>query len=807
MSTHDLTQPPTQAPTQPGVTLEPLPDDPGTTALLHAWVTHPRSRFWQMQDATAADVAQEYRDIAASAHHDAWLGRVDGRPTFLAETYDPSRSPLADVGADLREGDLGMHLLVAPPVGPPRAGLTRAVMAAVLEHCFADPRVARVVVEPDVGNDAIARLNAEAGFVEVGTVRLPDKTARLSFLERADWARGQYPAPHLRPDVLARAQRQLVAKAIAELCHERLLAPRPATPVRAGGGSGGESAPAWTLTAPDGTEYRFTARRLPLEHWDLDPASLTRTRDGVFLPLDVQELVAEHAEPLGLRGELVAVYLEELAATLAWTCWQLDRPRMGVEDLLGASHAEVEAAVTEGHPGFVANRGRIGLGLAAHEAWSPDAARPVRLHWVAARRAASGLWLGRGWSAQDLPVLGPGRERDVLHARLRRHGLDPADYLLLPVHPWQWDAKVAVTFAPDVARRDLVPLGEGLTRYQAMQSIRTFTDLDDPRRVQVKTALAIQNMGFTRGLSPAYMEATPAVSDWVASVVEADPELHGRGFQVLREVAAAGYTGDVFHRHAPGAPQRKMLAALWRESPASAARPGERVVTMAALLHRDAAGDSYAAALVRASGLEPRAWVARYLDAYLRPVAHCLLAHDLAFMPHGENLLVALVDHAPVRCVMKDLGEEVALLSPDRPLPAGAERARARVDPDERCLAVLTDVVDGFLRHLAAVLDGAGVLPVSDFWDEAAGCLERHAADHPELADAVAAVGLQRPRFPHSCLNRLQLRDARQMVDIADQASSLLYAGTLENPLHRPEGADGATTSEGGEVGRLLTRP
>ena len=31
--------------------------------------------------------------------------------------------------------------------------------------------------------------------------------------------------------------------------------------------------------------------------------------------------------------------------------------------------------------------------------------------------------------------------------------------------------------------------------------------------------------------------------------------------------------------------------------------------------------------------------------------------------------------------------------------------------------------------------------------------------------------------------------DARQMVDLADQASSLLYAGSLRNPLHRGEGA------------------
>ena len=63
----------------------------------------------------------------------------------------------------------------------------------------------------------------------------------------------------------------------------------------------------------------------------------------------------------------------------------------------------------------------------------------------------------------------------------------------------------------------------------------------------MKTALSIQNMGFMRGLSPNYMGATPAINDWVASVVEGDPTLRGCGFTVLRERAAIGYTGDAFH--------------------------------------------------------------------------------------------------------------------------------------------------------------------------------------------------------------------------------------------------------------------
>lgn len=164
------------------LTLEPL-DVESHAGLLHRWVTHPRSVYWQMLDATVADVAAEYARIAADTHHHAHLGRADGIPAFLAETYDPFHSELRDL-PELRPGDLGMHVLVAPTDSPVR-GFTTAVFRTVMEHCFADPAVERVVVEPDVRNERIARLNAAAGFVVAREVSLASKTAALSFCTRA----------------------------------------------------------------------------------------------------------------------------------------------------------------------------------------------------------------------------------------------------------------------------------------------------------------------------------------------------------------------------------------------------------------------------------------------------------------------------------------------------------------------------------------------------------------------------------------------------------------------------------------------
>jgi siderophore synthetase component len=580
---------------------------------------------------------------------------------------------------------------------------------------------------------------------------------------------------HLTPDLLERSQRHLLAKALGELAHERLVSPEPAGRGR------------WRVTSPDGgTVHEFAARRLPLDHWLVDPATVERRVKDEPAPPDVQAFVAAHAAALGIPDALLPTYLEELASTLASGMWKLRHSVASAATLAGADHQTVESGMTEGHPAFLANNGRIGLDLADYTAYAPEAGPSVRLLWLAARRSRTHLALGSGLTEESLYAgeLDAG-QRAAFDGTLRERGLDPADYLLLPVHPWQFRHHVAVTFAPDVARGDLVPLGETTDDYRPQQSIRTFANTSRPDRHYVKTALAIQNMGFVRGLSPAYMEATPAINDWVAALVERDETLRACGFSVLRERAAIGYTGDAYHALDVPSPYHKMLAALWREPPAPRVGEGERLMTMAALLHRDADGVSLVSQLVERSGLAPVAWVRAYLRAYVRPIVHCLLAHDLAFMPHGENLVLVLRDDAVSRVVMKDIGEEVCVMSAARPVPVDVERVRQEIEPDVRALALHTDVFDGVLRFLAAILDQDGLLDASTFWDEVAAVVEQHRSDHPELAEAASAYDLQRAEFRHSCLNRLQLRNTRQMVDLSDQAESLMYAGTLTNPIAR----------------------
>ncbi|MEU5367802.1 IucA/IucC family siderophore biosynthesis protein [Streptomyces sp. NPDC005951] len=579
---------------------------------------------------------------------------------------------------------------------------------------------------------------------------------------------------HLSPGRWATANRLLVRKALAEFSHERLLAPTPLGDDR------------FAVRSDDAsTEYRFTARVFALDHWQVEAETITRHRHGSELPLDAMEFFVELRHTLGISEEILPVYLEEISSTLAGTAYKLTKEPATSGQLVAAGFQAVETGMTEGHPCFVANNGRLGFGVDEYRTYAPEAASPIRLVWLAARRDRATFTAGAGL---DYDALVKDELSETTRERfagvLRGLGLDPDDYFLLPVHPWQWWNKLAVTFAGELAERHLVVLGEGEDGYLAQQSIRTFFNTDHPEKHYVKTALSVLNMGFMRGLSAAYMEATPAINDWLAGLIERDDLLRGARFSIIRERAAIGYHHRSYEAAtAKGSPYRKMLAALWRESPVPGLQPGERVATMASLLHTDHEGGSVAGVLIAESGLDPQVWLRHYLDAYLVPVLHSFYAYDLVYMPHGENVILVVEDGVVTRTIFKDIAEEIAVMDPEAVLPPQVDRIRAEVPEDMKLLSVFTDVFDCFFRFLGAGLATEGILDEDTFWRTVAACVRDYQESVPYLAEKFRQYDLFQREFALSCLNRLQLRNNQQMVDLNDPAGALQLVGRLRNPI------------------------
>ncbi|WP_416377159.1 IucA/IucC family protein [Arthrobacter sp. CDRTa11] len=600
--------------------------------------------------------------------------------------------------------------------------------------------------------------------------------------------------PHLTPERWARANRHLVRKALAEFLHERILTAQRM-------GSNGPDSPdgvaSYLVSSDDAaSQYSFKARLLALDHWSIDGESIRWTRNGSEAAPDALTFITEFRNTLGIREEMLPVYLEEISSTLASHAYKqwMGQPLAGelAAGVTGGSDPAtdfqvLERSMTEGHPCFVANNGRLGFGISDYRAFAPEAGAPVQLEWIAVHRSQAVFTSSAGldYRAHLEAELGAPLVA-AFDAKLSAQGLESAHYFLMPVHPWQWENKLTVTFAAEIARHFIVHLGIGTDSYQAQQSIRTFFSTSHPAKSYVKTAMSVLNMGFMRGLSPQYMKATPAINDWLRDLIGSDAALQRRGLEMISEIAAIGYHNSYYEAaSANGSPYRKMLSALWRESPLPLLKDGQQLATMASLLHVDSAGKPLVSALIDRSGLAPVEWLRRYFEVYLVPLVHCLYRYELAFMPHGENVILVLENGVPVRAVMKDIAEEIVVMGDRLDLPEDVARIQADIPDGEKVLAIFTDVFDCIFRFLAALLVEDGKLNQDQFWGTAAQAIRDYQAEHPELASQFARHDLFAADFELSCLNRLQLRNNQQMLDLADPSGGLQMAGRLANPLAR----------------------
>ena len=607
-------------------------------------------------------------------------------------------------------------------------------------------------------------------------------------------------AAHLTPEVWAQANRRLLRKAIAEYAHELILEPEHLHATAGGFAQ-------YQVRSDDGKVcYQFEAQQLAMRHWFIQPESIRRLVEDAEQPLDALQFIIECRQRLGIRDELLPIYLDEISSTLFGSAFK----RMKADAPSSAQLAEatdfqaIEVAMIEGHPGFVANNGRLGFTSVDYQAYAPEAGSDIRVIWLAVHKdhATPSTLSTLNYAQMLVEELGQDTVDDFTR-QVATKGVDPADYHFMPAHPWQWFNKLSIAFAGYVAQRKIICLDYSADHYIAQQSIRTFFNTSDRTKRYVKTSLSILNMGFMRGLSPYYMSGTPAINEFIKELVSKDGFLRENGFTILQEVAAIGFRNFYYEAAIPvDTPYKKQFSALWRENPLPLLKPGERLMTMAALLHVDKDGHALMPELIRRSGLPALTWVRQYLQVYLTPLLHCFYAYELTFMPHGENLILVMDSHVPVRAIMKDIAEECAILDIKARewLPERVQRLAVEVPDNFKLLGIFIDVFDGVLRHINHVLMENGCCTDDQFWGAVADCVYDYQDAHPEHAAKYAHYDMFVPEFLHSCLNRLQLGNNVQMVNLADPASSLKIAGNLVNPIAKFRRAALAVQAEATDV-------
>lgn len=547
-------------------------------------------------------------------------------------------------------------------------------------------------------------------------------------------------------DVWETVGQRLLAKMLQEFIYEELLDP--------------EADDGTYRLAFDDVEYRFAAEERLCDSLLVDAESIVRTADGdTEAATDPVQFFKDAKAAIGVgdltAGHLIREYKRTLLADAHIEARDRDR---GPTDVTEASYAQVEGEVT-GHPWITYNKGRIGWDYDDYRNYAPERQEDVRLDWLAVDREQATFAAVEGIDYESFVRAELGDQYERFHDDLRARGLDPADYYLMPVHEYQWRDSITQLYPGAIARDEIVHLGKGEDRYRPMQSVRTFLNVSDSSKHNVKLPMRILNTLVWRGLPGERTEVAPLVTEYVKDVRDSDPFLRDECELVLPgEVASVNFDHPDFSE-IEGAPYQydELLGVVYRESVEDRLQESERPLTLSALMHVSD-GEPFISQLAEESGLSLEAWLDELFSTLLPPLLHYLYQYGTAFSPHGENTILVLEDGVPTRLAVKDFADDVNVS--DRPLPeleALPEDLQAvlRSEPPEGLTQfVFCGLFVCVLRYISNVLTDHHDYPEERFWEQVRETVLDYQSQFPELEDRFDLFDLTRPTFTRLCLNR-----------------------------------------------------
>lgn len=533
--------------------------------------------------------------------------------------------------------------------------------------------------------------------------------------------------------------------------------------------------------------YTFSASPRFLNYWHVEKESIQKHEHELELDtVDVLDFFIELQHTFNINSFTLAHYIEELTHTLYADAFIHYKGRLPSKVLVDSDFQTIEHHVMDGHPWVIVNKGRIGFNSEDYSRFVPEADQKIRLVWIAAHKSRASFQLMENMDQQTFYEKELGKEKVVSFRKLLSdENLNANDYVFVPVHLWQWQNKLAMQFASDIAAKYLILLGEGNDLYSPQQSIRTLFNQSNPHKHYVKTAVSILNTSHIRGLSPKQLLVAPRLTAWLKDMLERDPYLQKMGLVLLGEVASVSYEHPKYSKIVdPPYQYNEFLGAIWRESPINALKTGENMMTMASLLYVDDHGRSLVQELIEKSGLSIDQWLIAYLTAYLKPVLQIYYQHSIGVDPHGQNVILILKNYVPTRIAIQDFVGDILLNEEAQkklPKDFSENMFLAPANPENAPLTILIAIFDAFFRYLSNVLKTSANYPEDAFWKCVYQVIVAYQSEHPELKDKFEKYDLFIPKFKRLVFN------SRRLYNGYEETSGFPHmrkSGLLPNPMH-----------------------
>lgn len=284
--------------------------------------------------------------------------------------------------------------------------------------------------------------------------------------------------------------------------------------------------------------------------------------------------------------------------------------------------------------------------------YGPEGGEAFGLDWVAVRRDR--VQAGQG-DRDPASYLLDGKDAKRLADALAQSGLDPDQYIVLPVHPWQGEHVLSRRFADELAGGVMVPLARGIGRFVATSSVRTLAPADGGAH-HVKVPLAVASLGALRTLPPRYAVNGASGQRLLERVIARDPALRGCLWlcDETRWWAYAAPGEDPFSE------RRDHLGCLVRTYPRDVVQgSGTLLMPMGALAVVDRAGRAPAVAHLlarRGAGNGAEGALALFEEVCDRFVSLALRLFTWGVMPevHGQNTVLVVRGGSVAGLLLRD---------------------------------------------------------------------------------------------------------------------------------------------------------
>ncbi|MBT2662819.1 IucA/IucC family protein [Bacillus sp. ISL-45] len=312
----------------------------------------------------------------------------------------------------------------------------------------------------------------------------------------------------------------------------------------------------------------------------------------------------------------------------------------------------LEQWATEGHTIHPCSKTRIGLSPEENQKYSPEWAAEVQLVLLAVHESHSTSSSMSDEEIKDLllsdyPFLS--KEMDEL-----------ASYVLIPVHPWQYEHMIKKYYREELDKKLIIPL-HSVIPVKPLLSFRSLAPSLGRKLHHIKTAVNIQMTSAKRLVSPASVNNGPVISKLLKEIEKTDPLLKER-VVFLPEVAGCHFSSS---RKFPGIDLEKNLSCIIRENPEAYLAKDELAVPAASLINTlPFSSGTLMKDLIL--GYRDKNMVSieksatEYLDLYAKTVIPCLVQlvvqYGISLEAHLQNAIVVFKEGKPSKLMIRDNG-------------------------------------------------------------------------------------------------------------------------------------------------------